>query len=324
MGVKFTNNAIGYLAAPITDTATSLTLGAGEGNLFPQVNTGATDYFYVTITDVSGNREIVKVQLRSAGSNVLAELVRAQDGTAARAFDTGDIVDLRIPAVVLTEWETEIETNASDIATNAADIATNAAAIANITSGVEETGNKMYFYQAAAPTVGWVIDATIEDVLLAVVDQSSGGLGYDITAGNPGGSWTPTLHTHTGPSHTHTGPSHTHTGPSHSHTGGSHALTIAEMPVHSHGPGAGASFMVVGGPTTHGDPGNNYGTASATATAGSGNAHSHGATSASGTGATSAAGTGATGASGTGATGTGSAPSTDRPRAAVGIICTKS
>jgi len=195
MGVKFTNNAIGYLAAPITDTATSLTLGAGEGNLFPQVNTGATDYFYVTITDVSGNREIVKVQLRSAGSNVLAELVRAQDGTAARAFDTGDIVDLRIPAVVLTEWETEIETNASDIATNAADIATNAAAIANITSGVEETGNKMYFYQAAAPTVGWVIDATIEDVLLAVVDQSSGGLGYDITAGNPGGSWTPTLHT---------------------------------------------------------------------------------------------------------------------------------
>lgn len=98
------------------------------------------------------------------------------------------------------------------------------------------SGNKAWFYQDAAP-VGWTLDATPSDALLAV----KGGATYT-TGGAQAGTWTQLNHTHgigslTTPNHTHTDnfttPAHTHTNDftvdTHSHT-----LTTATFDDHTH------------------------------------------------------------------------------------------
>jgi len=169
-------------------------------------------------------------------------------------------------------------------------------------------------------------------------------------------------HTHTGPSHTHTGPNHYHTGGLHLHSMGSHQHTWLEVRGRDQDDRTYDSAGTLGVPSksswgaeTHiawqtgtisnaqvvteslytekVDPGDtNTGTAS-TGYAGTG------ATGAGGTGATAAGGTGATGSTDAGSTNSqsssttssvdpgdtnaGSPVSTDRPLAAVGILCTK-
>ena len=73
----------------------------------------------------------------------------------------------------------------------------------HVHSGIDiPSGTKMYFYQAAAP-VGWTIDNTVTDQLLAF---KGGAQAYNVAGGTNGaGTWTQPNHTHTGPSHTHTG-----------------------------------------------------------------------------------------------------------------------
>jgi hypothetical protein len=316
MGVAFKNNAESTLDGGILIGATSLSVQAGHGTRFPSTATG--DHFYCTLVDVSGNREIIKVTTRS-GDNFTV-IVRAADDSTAQAWADGDKVQLRLPKIILEGFRDDIATNASAITAIEAEIDvldTYFAGTGNPGTVPAAAGTKMYFYQDTAPT-NWTIDSGPADSLLAV---KGGSEDYNTSGGATAGSWTPTTHTHTGPSHTHTGPSHTHTGPSHTHTGGSHALTEAEMPAHTH------SLPTVvtnsGATVPLGTFTNLHGTSTVTGSTGSGNAHSHGATSASGTGATGASGTGATGASGTAATGASSSPSSDRPKAAVGIIATK-
>lgn len=80
----FKNNASTTLSGSINDTQTSITVASASG--FPVV--AGTDYFYVTMYEVSGNPaveiniEIVKV---TATSGSLWTIVRAQDNTTARA-----------------------------------------------------------------------------------------------------------------------------------------------------------------------------------------------------------------------------------------------
>jgi hypothetical protein len=99
MAQLFTNNASSTLASGITDTATSMTVATGHGARFPAI-TGA-DYFLVTLEKVDGTREIVKVTARSG--DVLSGLVRAQEGTTAVAFSTGDVVELRVTAETMAD-----------------------------------------------------------------------------------------------------------------------------------------------------------------------------------------------------------------------------
>ena len=218
-------------------------------------------------------------------------------------------------------------------------------------------GTKMWFYQNTAP-MGWVIDSTPADAILAV---KGGSAAYNVNGGMAAGTWTHPTHTHTGPSHTHTGPSHTHTGPSHAHsilththtfsagahthTTGSVTLTAAQsgLPAHTHGYLvnylnneyiSSDNWYPIKGQQT-------YGATDANVAQNASESHNHGATGAvtvsgttggsntentgtEGTGTTSASGTGDTGAAGTGATGASSTANTWRPLAQVGIICTKS
>jgi hypothetical protein len=93
MGIKVSNNAFATLAAGINSSATSITLTTGQGARFPTL--GAGDYFYATLIDISNNLEIVKCTARS--TDVLT-VVRAQEGTSARAYSTGDRIEIRITA----------------------------------------------------------------------------------------------------------------------------------------------------------------------------------------------------------------------------------
>ena len=98
MAVKFSNNASALLGSPLTSVATSLSLAAGAGLLFPVLATG--DFFMLTLIKlVSGSPvyEIVKVTARVAD---VCTIVRAQEGTAATTFDAGDRAENRLTASV--------------------------------------------------------------------------------------------------------------------------------------------------------------------------------------------------------------------------------
>lgn len=61
-----------------------------------------------------------------------------------------------------------------------------------VMNGTIPSGTKMWFYQDTAP-VGWTLDSTPADALLAV---KGGSAAYDTTGGTQAGTWTPTGHTH--------------------------------------------------------------------------------------------------------------------------------
>lgn len=106
MAIKFTNNATSTLASTITSASLSLTVATGQGALFPTL--GGGDYFYCTLSNTANTIEIVKVTARSTDTFTI---VRAQDNTTASAFVTGDKVELRLVAAVLSNTAILDQTN---------------------------------------------------------------------------------------------------------------------------------------------------------------------------------------------------------------------
>lgn len=96
----YANNAKGRLNAGITNVATSLTLGAGQGALFP--NPTAGEHFMATLIKSTGAIEVVKVTARS--TDTFSTIVRAQEGTSAIAFDANDRVELRLTKGSMEKW----------------------------------------------------------------------------------------------------------------------------------------------------------------------------------------------------------------------------
>lgn len=103
MTFKFKNNAYSTLSASLTNVATTLSVQTGHGDRFPAVT--APDVAYITLEDSGGNREIVKVTARTAGADSMT-IVRAQEGTSARSWVSGDTVEQRITAGELDRYET--------------------------------------------------------------------------------------------------------------------------------------------------------------------------------------------------------------------------
>ena len=91
MAVKLKNNARGFLNTAITGSDTQVVLTAGTGAAFPTLTTG--DSFNATIVSADGLYEIVKVTARSTDT---LTVVRAQEGTTARSFNPGSLVELRV------------------------------------------------------------------------------------------------------------------------------------------------------------------------------------------------------------------------------------
>jgi len=137
MAIKFKNNASTTLAQDITDVSTSLVVAAGTGVLFPAL--GANDYFLITVVDNAGNNEIMKV---TAINTDTLTVVRAQEGTTARAFAMNSLVELRLTAGAIQEilnvtYATPAEVSAGVLDMKAVSPATMSSA--NVASAVTAT-----------------------------------------------------------------------------------------------------------------------------------------------------------------------------------------
>jgi len=103
MPVIYSNNASTTLSAGINDSTTTIGIASASG--FPSIGSG--EYFFATIANTNNTKiEVVKV---TAGTTSLT-VVRAQDGTTAQAFDSGDNFQLRVTAATL-EAATKTDVN---------------------------------------------------------------------------------------------------------------------------------------------------------------------------------------------------------------------
>lgn len=110
MGIKATNFASSTLQLGIDAVTTAMSVASGQGALFPVLGVG--DYCYITLQDLSGNCEIVKATARSGDGFTI---VRAQEGTTARAFAGGSAVELRPTVQTMTDLSQLVSTSASGI-----------------------------------------------------------------------------------------------------------------------------------------------------------------------------------------------------------------
>lgn len=139
MPLLLKNNAFSLLASSLTDTSTSLTVTSGHGSRFPVV--AGADYFKATIQDASNNIEVIKVTARASGSDTMT-IERGQEGTTARAWGIGDLIELRITAGVLNPLA--IFSEASSAAAMRSAIGAFADSGGAISGSVSITGNLSY------------------------------------------------------------------------------------------------------------------------------------------------------------------------------------
>ena len=155
MGIKFANSAFATLAAGINSSATSITLTTGQGARFPSL--GAGDYFYATLIDASNNLEIIKCTARS--TDVLT-VVRAQESTTARAYSTGDRIELRVTAQGLVDVAPVQSVNGN---TGAVTVTVSAAAVSdqsNSSNGYFDLPSGTTAQRPGSPAAGMMRDNT--------------------------------------------------------------------------------------------------------------------------------------------------------------------
>lgn len=97
-GIKFTNFARSNLAVGLSTSDTTLSVTGTHGSRFPVLTAG--DYFYATLENAVGQREIIKVTARVADT---LTIVRGQDDTTAATWVVGDKVALRFNKAAITD-----------------------------------------------------------------------------------------------------------------------------------------------------------------------------------------------------------------------------
>lgn len=97
----YANNAVGTLAAPITNASTSVTLNPGQAALFPAPTAGQA--FYATFTD-AGTQTIKEIVLVTAVAGNIFSITRAQDGTSALSWNQNDIISQNTIAAELRSF----------------------------------------------------------------------------------------------------------------------------------------------------------------------------------------------------------------------------
>jgi hypothetical protein len=147
MSQLFSNNAVSTLASGISAVATSLTVQAADGLLFPDPTT--PDFFLATLQDSSNNIEIVRVTAKSTDTFTIE---RAQEGTAARAWLAGDIVELRITSGTLAQYRQGVGDQVTDVAISTALGLANAHDFINCTAALTIT-----LPDAATVAAGWQV-----------------------------------------------------------------------------------------------------------------------------------------------------------------------
>jgi hypothetical protein len=123
MGVQVTNNAVSTLAGSINAVVLSLSVQAGHGTRFPAASIISGNYFYITLIDAANNMEIVKVTDRTVD---VFTIIRARDGTTARAFAANDRIELRPVAALFNELPNRqlVTADYADLSVTSAKLAT--------------------------------------------------------------------------------------------------------------------------------------------------------------------------------------------------------
>lgn len=108
MAYKVANNAAAALAVNMNTSVTTLQVTTGNGDLFPAIS--GPDHTRITLENASGDIEVMKVTARALGSDSMT-VVRAQDGTTAKTWLIGDIVEARPTAGVIEDIQAEIDSD---------------------------------------------------------------------------------------------------------------------------------------------------------------------------------------------------------------------
>ena len=106
MAQIFANNAISTLASPLGISDTLMSIAPGTGSRWPVI--AAPNFAYTTLEDAAGNIEIIKITAHTSGSTAFT-IERGQQGTAARAYTIGDLVEMRLTGAEMNAWETDID-----------------------------------------------------------------------------------------------------------------------------------------------------------------------------------------------------------------------
>lgn len=121
MGIKFKNDAVSVLTGGLTTVSTDILINAADDGKFPVIASIGADYFYLTLEDKDHNIEIVKIVRHVSGSNNLetdgtvdSGVNRGLDGTTARTWSIGDVVEIRSNAKALEEAIAEGQQPATD------------------------------------------------------------------------------------------------------------------------------------------------------------------------------------------------------------------
>ena len=169
MPVIYSNNASTSLSAGINNSVTTIPIASASG--FPTI--GTDEYYFATIANTANTKiEVVKV---TAGTTSLT-VTRAQGGTSAQAFDSGDNFQLRVTAdTLLAATQTDVKITGGSIATAAiADDAVTAAKLANSINTDIATGPAA-LPKAGGTMTGAVVGATDTDT------SNSGTVDLDFT-----------------------------------------------------------------------------------------------------------------------------------------------
>lgn len=266
---QFSNNASALLAGNITDADTALAVETGGGALFP--NPTGSQEFRAALQDATGALEIIKVTARS-GDNMTVE--RGQEGTTAQSWSLGVTrLELRLTEETMEEFlqknggtmtgDLDLnENNLVDARVNGANTVIEEGQIVGVPlRGAEDDSSN----EVAVPNDGTRATAGGSPLLTQADLASNGGLnflpvgtivmwygtlgslptgwqncdgtngspdlrdkfprgaGNSIALGGTGGAATASGNTGSSGAHTHPGS-----------TAAAHALTVAELPAHTH------------------------------------------------------------------------------------------
>lgn len=113
MALILGNNCTARLANALTESATTLVVGVGEGAKFPILGDG--DWHPLTVTKVSGGITVLEIMRVTARTGDVFTVERAKEGTVASAFSPGDRAELRFTAEAYAESTAPIAQAIADV-----------------------------------------------------------------------------------------------------------------------------------------------------------------------------------------------------------------
>jgi hypothetical protein len=113
--VVFANNAATVLASTLPATGITVELAPGTGILFPQL-TVAGEFFMATLISQSNSLIRELVQVTAISGDTIVSMIRAQEGTSAISWVSGDFFQLNITAGSLAALQTAASAGSIPIA----------------------------------------------------------------------------------------------------------------------------------------------------------------------------------------------------------------